>query len=115
MSSYKENLRKNVRERRLAAKLSQKELGELCKRTDRFISAIETTPRNVTLETLEVLAEALHCTIFDLLGPAKTQITDTKRASRPPESIELSRSAIEGLNAAIRILNRARRGLTNKD
>lgn len=77
MSSYKENLKRNVRQRRLAANLSQKDLGEICKRTDRFISAIETTPRNVTLETLEALSEALNCTIFDLLGPVKSQFTDT--------------------------------------
>ncbi len=114
MSAYKENLRKNVRQRRLAAGLSQRELGKLCRRTDRFISGLETTPRNVTLETLEVLAAALGCTVTDLLGPVKAHVGAGKRVKRPTESIELPKSAAVGLDAAIRLLNRAKRNLNKQ-
>lgn len=114
MSSYKENLRRNVRERRLAAGLSQRELGKRCHRTDRFISAIETTPRNVTLETLEALAGALDCTVLDLLGPAtKDGARHGQRVRRSVEDTKLPKAAAVGLDAAIRLLNRAKRSLNS--
>lgn len=114
MSSNKENLRRNIRQRRLEAKLSQRALGKLCKRTDRFISALETTPKNVTLETLELLAEALQCTIFDLLGPVRGNPPSGSRAKRSISDLELPQSAAVGIDAAIRILNRAKRSIRSK-
>ena len=111
VSFYKENLRKNIRQRRIAAGLSQTELAKLCRRTNRFISALETTPRNVTLETLEALAGALKCTVPDLLGSIKEMAGPGKRVKRPVEEIHLTKAAAVGLEAAIRLLNRAKRSL----
>lgn len=60
-----------VRERRLAKELSQEALGELCGLHRTYISSLERGERNVALENIFVLADALKCAARDLIPREK--------------------------------------------
>lgn len=62
-----EILSKNIRNFRKTKDLSQESLAEVCNLHRTYIGAIERGERNVTLSTLEVIANALHISIQDLL------------------------------------------------
>lgn len=57
----------NVRRRRLDQSLSQEELADRCGLHRTYVGAIERGERNVTVNTLFRLAEALGCDATDLL------------------------------------------------
>ena len=57
----------NVRRRRLDQSLSQEELADRCGLHRTYVGAIERGERNVTVNTLFRLAEALACDATDLL------------------------------------------------
>ena len=59
---------KNVKALRLERGLSQKDLGEKTGLTVRYISRLENTAPNLTLEVMEKLALGLHCSASDLVG-----------------------------------------------
>jgi transcriptional regulator with XRE-family HTH domain len=59
---------KNLKALRLARGLSQKELSDATGLTIRYISKLENSDPNVTLNVVEKASKALNCTIFDLLG-----------------------------------------------
>lgn len=61
-------LAKNVRQLRVERKISQEQLAELCGLHRTYIGAVERGERNVTLSTLEVLADAFHIDVPDLLA-----------------------------------------------
>ena len=63
----------NIRDYRKAKQLSQEELADACELHRTYIGSVERGERNVTLSTLEVLAEALGVSVIELL---------TKRAIR---------------------------------
>lgn len=63
-----ERLATQVRRRRLQLRLSQEELADRCGLHRTYIGAIERAERNVTLATIEALAEGLGCDGADLLG-----------------------------------------------
>lgn len=65
------DISKNIKARRKQLRLTQDQLAKKAKRTIRYISILETSPeKNVTLDTLESIAAALDCEVFDLLQPA---------------------------------------------
>ena len=57
-----------VREKRLKAGLSQVEFGERCGFYQTYLSRIENGQANPTLNAMEVIANALGMTIFELFG-----------------------------------------------
>lgn len=63
---------KNVRALRHSKGLSQEELAAVCGLHRTYIGSIERGERNVTLSTLEVLANALGVTVPSLLTPSQT-------------------------------------------
>lgn len=61
----------NLRVLRLAAHISQEELAELCGLHRTYISDIERCNRNVSIDNIERIANALHITASDLLRERK--------------------------------------------
>mgnify|MGYP005988915401 CR=1 FL=1 len=61
------NLSKNLRYYRKYNELSQEELADTCGLHRTYIGSVERGERNVTLSTLETLANTLKITIFQLL------------------------------------------------
>ena len=62
-----------VRELRLATGLSQVEFGEKCGFYQTYLSRIENGQANPTLNAIEVMANALSMTVFDLFERVKRQ------------------------------------------
>lgn len=57
----------NVRSRRLAIGLSQEELGELASLHRNYIGGVERGERNISVDNMERLANALEAELADLL------------------------------------------------
>jgi transcriptional regulator with XRE-family HTH domain len=57
----------NVRAYRLAKKLSQEGLADICGLHRTYVGSIERSERNVTISSLEVLAKALGVSVPELL------------------------------------------------
>lgn len=88
---------KNLKALRLARGLSQKELSDATGLTIRYISKLENSDPNVTLNVVEKASKALGCTVFDLLGESAQSgldldLKELDRLIRTLESIR-SRSA----------------------
>jgi transcriptional regulator with XRE-family HTH domain len=66
-SNIRKILATNVREYRGKHGLSQEGLADQCELHRTYIGSIERCERNVTLSTLEVLADALRVSVTDLL------------------------------------------------
>ena len=58
---------KNLRDMRLASHISQEELAELCGLHRTYISDIERSNRNISIDNIERIAKALHLTAAELL------------------------------------------------
>jgi transcriptional regulator with XRE-family HTH domain len=59
---------KNVKALRLAKGMSQQDLANKSKLTVRYISRLENTSPNVTLDVIERLIQSLNCAPLDLIG-----------------------------------------------
>jgi transcriptional regulator with XRE-family HTH domain len=59
----------NLRSYRRKEQLSQESLAELCGLHRTYVGSIERAERNVTLSSLEVLAQALGISVPELLTP----------------------------------------------
>ncbi len=70
-----------VRELRLAQNLSQVEFGERCGFYQTYLSRVERGQANPTLNAMEVIANALGLTIFELFE--RIQQETPKRSKRP--------------------------------
>jgi len=68
-------LANNVRHLRKVKGISQEELADLCEIHRTYIGSVERCERNVTLSTLELLANALGVSVTQLLTP---MVDDTK-------------------------------------
>lgn len=68
-------LANNVRYLRKMKGLSQEELADLCEIHRTYIGSVERCERNVTLSTLEILANALGVSVIQILTP---MVDDTK-------------------------------------
>ena len=71
-------LANNVRYLRKVKGISQEELADLCEIHRTYIGSVERCERNVTLSTLELLANALGVSVTQLLTP---MVDDTKPKS----------------------------------
>jgi transcriptional regulator with XRE-family HTH domain len=65
----RERLALNLRERRRALGISQELLGELAGLHRTYVGGIERGERNVTIDNIERLAEALNADVVELLNP----------------------------------------------
>ena len=61
----------NLRVLRLATHISQEELAELCGLHRTYISDIERCNRNVSIDNIERIANALHITASELISERK--------------------------------------------
>ena len=68
-SSLRATLAKNVRSYRKDNGLSQEELADMCELHRTYIGSVEREERNVSLSTLEVLAQTLGVSVPELLTP----------------------------------------------
>ena len=59
----------NLKSFRSAKNISQEELAELCKLHRTYIGAIESCEKNLSLSSLEIIAETLGITVSELLIP----------------------------------------------
>jgi len=62
----------NIRSRRQALGISQEALADRCNLHRTYIGAIERAERNITINTLARVAQALGCTPIDLLATSPT-------------------------------------------
>ena len=60
-------LSENIRAYRLAKKLSQEDLADLCGLHRTYVGSVERAERNITISSLEVLAKALGVSVPELL------------------------------------------------
>ena len=67
----------NLRILRFAAHISQEELAELCGLHRAYISDIERCNRNISIDNIEIIAQALHITASDLLKEKDEQNEDS--------------------------------------
>lgn len=65
--SLRSTLAKNIRAFRKSHGISQEGLADMCELHRTYIGSIEREERNVTLSTLEVLAESLGVSVAELL------------------------------------------------
>lgn len=72
-------LANNVRYLRKVRRLSQEELADICEIHRTYIGSVERCERNVTLSTLELLANAFGVSVVQLLTP----MTDDTTPERP--------------------------------
>ena len=70
-SELLKNLAKNVRSHRQRRELSQEMLADICGLHRTYIGGIERSERNITLNTLDRLAQALEVNPIDLLRGAR--------------------------------------------
>ena len=57
-----------MREKRLEAGLSQEALADLCGLHRTYIGSVERAERNISVDNIEVIAQALSCSVCDLLS-----------------------------------------------
>ena len=69
----------NLKAFRTANNLSQEELAELCKLHRTYIGSIERCEKNLSLSSLEIIAEALGITVPELLTPRDSNDTTISR------------------------------------
>lgn len=67
---------KNTKAKRLERGLSQQDLANKTRLTVRYISRLENTSPNITLDVLERLAKGLACSIGDLIGDDKNVLAN---------------------------------------
>ncbi len=91
-TSIRDMVARNIRAARMQAGLSQEKLSEASGLSIRFISRAENQPQNLTIESLETIAEALGVTVADLtMDPSKGLPKQSKKAA-------------EALDQAIKVL-----------
>lgn len=73
MKTLAQQFGERVRAMRLAQGLSQVEFGERCGFYQTYLSRIERGQANPTLNAMEVIANALGVTVFDLFDAMRTE------------------------------------------
>jgi transcriptional regulator with XRE-family HTH domain len=70
-TTARERVAHNLRNCRLARGMTQETLAANAEITQTFLSQLESAKRNVSVDTVERLAQALEVDIVDLLAPLK--------------------------------------------
>ena len=111
----RQDISKNIRARRKQLELTQEQLAKRCKKTIRYINHLENAAGNVTVDTLEKVAVALHCKVIDLLqtgSPIKRwhdqQASKGRMAALTPPEQPPGPSEPEAIDLAIKILRDAK-------
>lgn len=73
MKTLAQQFGERVRAMRLAQGLSQVEFGERCGFYQTYLSRVERGQANPTLNAMEVIANALGVTVFDLFDAMRTE------------------------------------------
>lgn len=89
------NLAYNLRVRRIAAGLSQDELSEKSGLDQTYVSYLETRRRNVSLDSVEKLAQALLVDPLDLLSPPPPEPAPAA-VGLPQRALKEARKALRG-------------------
>lgn len=71
-----EKITENVKALRLKLGLSQSELAKRSGLTVRYISRLENSPQNITIDVLEKFAQGLNCDISTLISEEGTSLKD---------------------------------------
>jgi transcriptional regulator with XRE-family HTH domain len=66
-SALLETLANNIRAFRASKGISQEELADICGLHRTYIGSVERRERNVTLSTLELIAQALEISVLEIL------------------------------------------------
>lgn len=77
-TNLRTTLAQNIRRRRNSLGFSQEELADSCGLHRTYIGSVERSERNVSLSTLEVLAEALDLTVPELLTQHRDRSNENK-------------------------------------
>lgn len=85
----------NIKERRKEMKFTQNELAEKAKISRSYLADVEKDRYNASVETLKSIANALECSVSDLIGNTDTTTSDPDirrieraRAKMPPHDKE---------------------------
>ncbi|WP_408908525.1 helix-turn-helix domain-containing protein [Variovorax paradoxus] len=83
MKTLAQKFGKCVREMRLEMGLSQVEFGERCGFYQTYLSRIENGQANPTLNAVEVIANALGLTVFDMFDKIRGEAHNKPKGSTP--------------------------------
>jgi transcriptional regulator with XRE-family HTH domain len=105
-TSLRTNLAANLRARRIAAGLSQEELSEKSGLDQTYVSYLEKERRNVSLDSVEKLADALGVPPLELLMPPPPDISAgnldrPQKALKEARRVLRDRERIEGRGEAV--------------
>src|SRR5688572_15662257 len=98
---------RRVREHRLAAGISQTELGNRAHMRKKFIGEIERGTSNPSLESMALVATALDCAVSDLL-PAGNEYNVSIRT----DDMRRAQEALAVLSSVLSTRRRARKAFT---
>ena len=90
---------KNVKALRIKAGLSQGELAKRTRLTVRYLSRLENSAPNVTLDVIERLAKGFGCDAGELLHDEKLRPTSKKVSEELSQAIQLLESVRARLEA----------------
>jgi transcriptional regulator with XRE-family HTH domain len=88
---------KNAKAIRLARGLSQQELAKKTRLTVRYISRMENTAPNLTLEVLERIIHGLGCSAIELIGDS----ADLAGEKVPTEALDETICFLQGLRSRL--------------
>ncbi len=86
------NVAKNVRAIRLKQGMSQQQLADKTGLTVRYISRLENTAPNVTLDVLERISKGLGCSAAELLGEGSLDLGLKKSTEMLDQTIKFLQS-----------------------
>ena len=92
--SIRESVARNIKSLRKQKGLSQEQLCKISGLSLRFISRAENQPQNLTLESLETIAEALGVTVSDLVN--SPTMAGQKPSKKTMEAIDTAIKALQG-------------------
>lgn len=87
----------NIRRLRIAENLTQLELAKKAGLTDVYVSRLEKHSQNITLDSLEAIAEALKVPPVSLLDGSKVFSIKTKNAKVSAQALRQAADALESL------------------
>lgn len=92
---------KNVKLIRQTQDLSQKELADRSGLTVRYISRLENSPQNITLDVVERLAKGLNCDPSDILGKEQVNSQINERSKEAKQRIDEAMKILKEIKSKI--------------